>query len=203
MLHLRSQPGAALVLEGRLSNDADQLNFERPPPQGLLSVDSENFGQHLGSFCFGRALEGTRQEVGGIKLTLFKNDRVTPWVHEGALWFLFYDDETKHWGKALQQWNTSSMQDRLRWANRAVQIDLKRFPPTVQYLTARIGITEHYVRHWHAVLAGKSFHTGLSIEYRVEASRALSSTGPDQTRPGRCPRDPLVGVQNFLAKLMS
>lgn len=200
--HLRSA-SETLRLEGAVSIDVDQLNGNVEHLEGMMSSDADNFGQHLGSFCFGRGLDGSKQEVGGIKITLFKHDRVTPWFHEGLLWFLFFDDESKHWGKALQSWNSSSIEDRVHAANRAIPIHLNMFPPAVQYLTAHIGITEHFVRHWHAVLAGRAFHAGLPIQYRIEGIGALTSAGPGDLQPGTCPSQPLVGVQNFLAKHLS
>jgi len=197
--HLRSA-SRNFRLEGTVSIDVDQLDGNVEHVEGMLSSDSENFGQHLGSFCFGKELDGSRQEVGGIKITLFKHDRVTPWFHEGLLWFLFFDDENAHWGKAIHNWNSSSITDRVRAANRAIPIHLNMFPPAVQFLTAHIGITEQFVRHWHAVLAGKAFHAGLPIQYRIEATGALTSAGPGDWQPDECPTQPWVGVQNFLAK---
>jgi len=197
---LSSGSDSNLLLEGNVSIDVDQLNGDVEHLEGVLSSDAENFGQHLGSFCFGRALDGSRQSVGSVKVTLFKHDRVTPWFHKGLLWFLFFDDENKHWGKALHSWNSSSITERVRTANRAIPIHLNYFPPTVQFLTAHIGITEHFVRHWHAVLAGKAFQAGLPIQYRLEGVGALTSAGPGDLQPKKCPSQPWVGVQNFLTK---
>jgi hypothetical protein len=127
-------------------------------------------------------------------------------VHGSLSWMLF-DDQPKHWGALQDRFNESTFDEKARKSNTIFSFPAP--PWNVKMYRHNPTVRENFVRHWHIVLAGAKLRQNHTrSRYRVFARKHLSSFGPNNIRPEKCPGvSPLVwlrraarqGYDNFIA----
>lgn len=137
----------------------------------------------------------------------FFDGRADPAHFHGSLTWMLFDDQEIHWGALQERFNESTFDEKAR-ASSAIfslpappwNVNMFQFSPTMK---------EKFVRHWHIVLSGAKLRQDQPrSRYRVSARKHLSSFGPNNLHPERCPGvSPLAwlrrvaqqGYESFLA----
>lgn len=121
----------------------------------------------------------------------------SPSVHGGLLTWMLLDDQDKHWGAVGDRFNKSTYGEIKRASTSVHHIPA----PPWSFSTDRhtIGINEKFTRHWHIVLSGGSLlQGGPRPRYRVSVKTHLSSSGPSNFSPEKCPGpSPLAWLQRM------
>jgi len=88
--------------------------------EGELPVTLE-FAEYVGHFCFDFTND---TDVGNIVIDLIRESQ-EPVLTTGALYFLIFDDEQRHWKRAWRTWDASTCDEKKRAASLTTQLKVQ------------------------------------------------------------------------------